>query len=252
MQIMIGCAKDMRSTCPTELPLRSEPLFADRAAANVMQLMGYTEEELCGVLGCNAQIARENRLRYIRFADGDGGLQAVMAYSGIVFKYLDAGSFCPADCDFAQRHLWITSFLYGLLRPMDVIKPYRLEGGVVLPANGVSMFDYWKPLLTDVLIDSVKADDGVLVDLASSEMRRLFDWRRVARELTVVRPEFFVQREGRLKTVVVYAKMCRGAMTRYALCNRLDGAEGLRGFDFEGFGWLESESTPGSPVFALA
>lgn len=62
MQIMIGCAKDMRSTCPTELPLRSEPLFADRAAANVMQLMGYTEEELCGVLGCNAQIARENRL----------------------------------------------------------------------------------------------------------------------------------------------------------------------------------------------
>jgi cytoplasmic iron level regulating protein YaaA (DUF328/UPF0246 family) len=129
MQIMIGCAKDMRSTCPTELPLRSEPLFADRAAANVMQLMGYTEEELCGVLGCNAQIARENRLRYVRFADGDGGLQAVMAYSGIVFKYLDAGSFSPADCDFAQRHLWITSFLYGLLRPMDVIKPYRLEGG---------------------------------------------------------------------------------------------------------------------------
>lgn len=181
MQIMIGCAKDMRSTCPTELPLRSEPLFADRAAANVMQLMGYTEEELCGVLGCNAQIARENRLRYVRFADGDGGLQAVMAYSGIVFKYLDAGSFSPADCDFAQRHLWITSFLYGLLRPMDVIKPYRLEGGVVLPANGVSMFDYWKPVLTDVLIDSVKADDGVLVDLASSEMRRLFDWRRVAR-----------------------------------------------------------------------
>lgn len=86
----------MRSTCPTELPLRSEPLFADRAAANVMQLMGYTEEELCGVLGCNAQIARENRLRYVRFADGDGGLQAVMAYSGIVFKYLDAGSFSPA------------------------------------------------------------------------------------------------------------------------------------------------------------
>ena len=111
MQIMIGCAKDMRSTCPTELPLRSEPLFADRAAANVMQLMGYTEEELCGVLGCNAQIARENRLRYVRFADGDGGLQAVMAYSGIVFKYLDAGSTTPP------------SSLYGFITSMGLSSP---------------------------------------------------------------------------------------------------------------------------------
>ena len=251
MQIMIGCAKDMRSTCPVALPLSSEPMFAGRAADNVMQLMGYTEEELCGVLGCNAQIARENRLRYVRFTDVGGGLQAALAYSGIVFKYLDAESFSLADCEFAQGHLWITSFLYGLLRPMDLIRPYRLEGGVVLPGNGVSMFDYWKPLLTDVLIDSVKADGGVLVDLASSEMRRLFDWRRVAREVTVVRPEFFVHRSGRLKTVVVYAKMCRGAMTRYAIVNRMGSPEALRCFEFEGFRLLEAESTAARPVFAV-
>ena len=111
------------------------------------------------------------------------------------------------------------------------------------------MFDYWKPLLTDVLIDSVKASGGLLVDLASSEMRRLFNWRKVAREVDVVRPEFYVSKGGRLKTIVIYAKMCRGAMTRYLLQNRIDNADKLKSFDFEGFSYSEVDSKPGFPAF---
>lgn len=97
------------------------------------------------------------------------------------------------------------------------------------------MFDYWKPLLTDHFIRSIKATGGVLVNLASDEMRGLFDWRRVESEVRVVSPEFSVFRQGRLKTVVVYAKMCRGAMTRFILKNRITDPGELKNFNFEGF-----------------
>ena len=79
------------------------------------------------------------------------------------------------------------------------------------------MFDFWKPRLTNVLIDSVKQDDGCLVHLATEEITRLFDWKRVKREVKVLEPQFFVRDGDKLKTIVVYAKMCRGAMTRYIL-----------------------------------
>lgn len=249
MQILIGCAKDMRGSDDSNYGIMTEPRFAGEAMHNALQMAGYDEAELADMLHCNADIARQNRLRYMHFAGEGSRLQAVLAYTGVVYKYLDAQSFTPDDKTYAQEHLWITSFLYGLLRPADMIKPYRLEGNVVLPDNGVSMFDYWKPLLTDVLIDSVKASGGLLVDLASSEMRRLFNWRKVAREVDVVRPEFYVNKGGRLKTIVIYAKICRGAMTRYLLQNCIENADKLKSFDFEGFSYSEVDSKPGCPVF---
>ena len=241
----------MRGCDNSGYDLMTEPRFGSEAMHNALQMAGYDEAELAEMLHCNADIARQNRLRYMHFAGEGPRLQAVMAYTGVVYKYLDAQSLAPDDKTYAQEHLWITSFLYGLLRPADMIKPYRLEGNVVLPGNGVSMFDYWKPLLTDVLINSVKASGGLLVDLASSEMRRLFNWRKVAREVDVVRPEFYVSKGGRLKTIVIYAKMCRGAMTRYLLQNRIDDADKLKSFEFEGFSYREVDSKPGCPVFVM-
>ena len=251
MQILIGCAKDMDGGCPCVPEVRTEPMFAARAAANAMQMLRYSDEEISEMLGCGMEIARESRRRYMRFHDEGDGLQAVLAYTGIVFKYLDAGSLTADELDFAQQHLWITSFLYGLLRPMDMIKPYRLEGDVVLPGNGVSMFDYWKPLLTDVLIDSVKADGGVLLDLASKEMRRLFDWRRVERSVRVVTPQFMVRRDGRLKTVVVYAKMCRGAMVRHVITRRIGDPSALGALAFEGFEFAGNDTKGGNHFFVM-
>lgn len=251
MRILIGCAKDMTDTDIVSPSLRTEPMFREQALHNALQMMSYGEEELRQMLGCNAAIARQNRLRYRHFADDEPSRQAVLAYTGIVYKYIRPEDFSAEDFAWSQEHLRITSFLYGLLRPMDMIKPYRLEGSVVLPDNGVSMFDYWKPLLTDELIRDVKAGGGVLLDLASSEMRRLFNWRRVAREVTVVRPEFRVMKDGRLKTIVIYSKMCRGAMARYVLKNRIDDAGALRGFSFEGFEYSESDSRDGFPFFIM-
>ena len=127
---------------------------------------------------------------------------------------------------------------------MDRIKNYRLEGNVKLPHNdNRNMFDFWKPRLTDVLIDSVKQDDGCLVHLATEEMTRLFDWKRVRREVKVLEPQFFIREEDKLKTIVVYAKMCRGAMTRYILQNRLTTKEELTAFSYEEFNYRPKSST---------
>ena len=84
------------------------------------------------------------------------------------------------------------------------------------------MFDYWKPILTDTFIKEIKAKGGILINLASGEMKDLFDWKRVEQEVQVITPEFQVWKKGKLTTVVVYAKMCRGELTRFIIKNRIE------------------------------
>lgn len=249
MKILIGCAKDMSQTSNARPRLVSEPMFKEQATANALQMTRYDAEEIADMLGCNTQIANDNLLRYRHFADPDKGLQSLFAYTGIVFKYIAPESFTTYDFAYAQKHLLITSFLYGLLRPMDEIKCYRMEGNVELPDNDKTMFDYWKPFLTDTLIDAVNSDGGTLVDIASKEMRRLFDWRKVEKKIRVIRPEFYVSRGGRLRTIVIYSKMCRGAMARYLIKERISAPSKLRDFSFEGFTYNTSDSTPDRPIY---
>ena len=179
-------------------------------------------------------------------------MPAVCAYTGTVFKRILPKDFSAEDFRYAQEHLRITSFLYGLLRPLDGIKPYRLEGDVRLPEKGgISMFDYWKPLLTDYFIEEIKNCGGVLINLASAEMKDLFDWKQVEQEVRVITPEFQVWKAGQPKTVVIYAKMCRGEMTRFIVKNRLECPEELKSFSWEGFVWDEIRSTENVWHFSL-
>lgn len=236
MQILLACAKDMTTRPELTPELSTKPRFLEEAERHVLQLAAFSETELGKALKCNARLAILNKLRYLSFFDPEGYGAAVLSYNGMAYRHLRAWDFTEAEYAYANDHLWICSFLYGLLRPMDRIKNYRLEGTVKLPDNDDrSMFDFWKPLLTDVLIDSVKQDDGCLVHLATDEMTRLFDWKRVKREVKVLEPQFFVREGEKLKTVVVYAKMCRGAMTRYILQNRLKTREELTAFSYEEF-----------------
>ena len=155
-------------------------------------------------------------------------------YKRQVFKRLDPSSFTDADFEYAQNHLNITSFLYGLLRPLDAIRPYRLEGDAVLPdAGDETRFAFWQQRLTDLFLDKIRADDGLLLNLASAEMKRLFDWRRLCREVRVITPEFRIREGERLRTVVVYTKMCRGEMTRFVLKNRINDPEIVKTFEWE-------------------
>lgn len=232
MQILISCAKTM-GYVEADVPFTSVPAFADDAATTVHQLAAMSADELKVALHTTPKIAAENVLRFGHFFDeANAAHPALLAYTGIVFKQISPERFSREDFDYAQKHLFITSFLYGLLRPLDEIRPYRLEGNVHLPdEEGPTRFEHWQPLLTDKLIEAIKADDGVLVNLASSEMKRLFDWKRVCKEVKVVTPEFKVMQEGRWRTIVVYTKMCRGQMTRFIINNHPVSIEELNQFE---------------------
>lgn len=254
MLTFISCAKTMALRCSVTVPQITVPHFEQEAVESALEMSQYTTAELERILRVNAKIAAENRLRYHDFCSEDNRpMPAVCAYTGAVYKRIFPEDFAAGDFLYAQEHLRITSFLYGLLRPLDGIKPYRLEGNVCLPEKGgISMFDYWKPLLTDFFIAEIKRLGGVLVDLASGEMKELFDWKRVEREVRVVTPEFQVWKNGQLKTVVIYAKMCRGEMVRYIIKNRIECTDGLRNFAWEGFSFDESRSTDRHLLFTLA
>lgn len=223
MKILISCAKMMNSDCTIELPHTSIPLYQSNANKIANIIMQYKAEELQTMLKINPKMANENKLRYEIFNTKLASkTPAIFAYSGIVFKYINPSDFTPADFEFAQRHLNITSFLYGLLKPLDLINLYRLEGNIKLQELGnISMFDYWKTKLTDNFIKEIKEDDGILCNLASNEMKKLFDWKRITKELKVISPNFKVYKDGKLKTIVVYTKMMRGEITREIIKNRI-------------------------------
>ena len=249
MQILLACAKIMNETTVTKTPLVTEPRFLKEAEHFALLMSQRSVEELMEMFHCSRQLAIENKLRYGRFFADNERLPAILAYYGQAYKCLDASTLNKDDFLFAQQHLWITSFLYGLLRPLDWIHPYRMEGKVEL--DGKTMFKHWKPLLTDLLIDSVKADDGILVHLATEEMQHLFDWNKVLKEVAVIQPQFLVMKNGKLKSITVYAKSCRGAMTRYIIKNKLVTPDDLTKFEYEGFEFKSDNGDSSHPHFII-
>ena len=180
MQIILASAKIMNDRSATKgdacqsKKVKSSPDIA-------RDMVQYSAETIAEMLGCSQQIAAQNRLRYMRFFDDGAKLPAILAYHGQAYKHLKAETLNVDDLNYSQEKLWITSFLYGLLRPLDAILPYRMEGNVELPSGeGQNMFGFWKRRLTDLLIDAVKADGGTLIHLATEEYQQLFDWQRVA------------------------------------------------------------------------
>ena len=146
MLVFISCAKTMAARCSVVVPEVTVPKFETEAVRNALEMSQYSVSELERLLRVNTKIAAENRLRFHDFCSEENrSMPAVCAYTGAVFKRILPKDFSAEDFRYAQEHLRITSFLYGLLRPLDGIKPYRLEGDVRLPEKGgISMFDYWK------------------------------------------------------------------------------------------------------------
>ena len=236
MQILIGCAKIMTGCAPSDISFATEPTFQSQANDNAMQMLNYSVEELCEMLHINRDMALENWKRFRSFHDNSIRQPAAFCYDGMVYQRLAPETLSDSELQYANDHLMISSFLYGILRPLDMINKYRLEGNVTLPNhNSKSMFDFWKPILTDWFINKIKADDGILIYLASDEMRNLFDWKRVKSEIKVITPSFKVDKNGKLKTIVIYTKMCRGAMARYIIKNRITNIDELKSFEYEGF-----------------
>ena len=251
MLVLLSCAKTMSGSSKIITPFETVPRFQQEASEIALQMSQFSVEDLERLLRVNAKIAVENYKRYQAFhAEGNLGLPAFLAYTGIVFKRLNPKVFSVEEFTYAQEHLRLTSFCYGLLRPLDVIRLYRLEGDVVLPELGnQNMFTYWQSRLTDVFIEDIKKAGGVLCNLASDEMKGLFDWKRVEKEVRVVTPEFHVWKGRKLATIVVYTKMSRGEMARFILKNKIQNPEELQNFSWEGFEFDESRSNEKNYIF---
>ena len=237
MKILLASAKIMRDQLkPLPEMAMSVPHFQKQAESFARDMANYSSETIAEMLGCSLQIGVQNKLRFMRFFEGEQMLPAIFAYHGQAYKHLKAETLTEEDLGFSQEHLWITSFLYGMLRPLDGILPYRMEGNVTLPSgDGENMFSFWKSRLTDVLISEVKADDGTLIHLATEEYQHLFDWQRVRREVHIVQPLFYARKGNSLKMQAVWAKTCRGAMTRFIIEHRLTNPAELCDFTYEGF-----------------
>ena len=248
MQILLANAKIMFDKAERK-PL-STPLFQSTANSLAAEMAMMDVEELARQLDCSPKIAAENWKRYQDFAVAEK-LPAILAYNGQAYKHLRAKTLSDEALAFAQEHLWITCFLYGLLRPMDGIVPYRMEHCVTLEATGDKPVNqFWHDKLTDVLIGSVKADDGILIHLSTEEYEHLFDWNRVCREVKVIHPLFYVrQSDGNLKMQAVWAKSCRGAMVRFILNNRLLTPQELTTFSHEGFEYAPQLGEEAFPHF---
>ena len=254
MITFISCAKTMAETCPQALPPATAPAFLDEARRMALSLAQLSPEEWADQLHVNPQIAARTSLRFKSFSDEPGNeLPALLAYTGMVFRHIRPQDFGREDWDYAQSHLLISSFLYGLLRPCDRIRPYRLEGHVRLPEGhgGTTLFAHWRPLLTEAFIARIREQGGTLANLASAEMKKLFDWKTVEQSVRVVTPDFYTLKGGRLKPVTVYAKMCRGEMTRFILKNRIEQPDDLKAFDWEGYRFRPEHSTGDHWIFAL-
>lgn len=252
MQIILASAKIMRERarskcCPEIIP--GEPRFLKQARMLASELARKSGGQLSELFSCSAAIGEQNRQRFQIFGSDEAEIMpAILTYYGQAYKHLDAETLSAEDLEWANSHLWISSCLYGLLRPLDGINTYRMEGGFTMESTaGERVNDFWKPLLTDLLIESVKADDGVLIYLDTEEFRALFNWKRVLAEITVIEPEFHIIKNGKLTTPAVWAKTCRGAMTRYIIEHRLTDPAQLTNFSYKGFAFSEQTlSAPGS------
>ncbi len=252
MLVLLAPAKTMDATSPVVVPFTTPSRYIDEANRIAWSMADYSVDELGGMLRVNRALATLTKERYMNFHSPDTpALPALLAYTGIVFRCMNPVDFSTDDFAYAQDHLRIASACYGLSRPLDEVKPYRMEYDVVLPSIGMPVADYWKTRLTDTLIADVQAAGGVLMNLASREIQLSLDWAKINAEVRVVTPEFKVFKGSGLKTIVIYAKMMRGLMTRHVLKNRLTHPDEILSFASEGFHYSPAHSTPGNPVFVM-
>ena len=236
MLVVVSPAKSLDMN-PTDVPV-TEPAFQDDAVRLSKTARNLTLTQLKGLMGISDDLARLNRDRFKDFAAtpaADATKAAALAFNGDTYQGLDAKSLSEDDLAWAQDHLRILSGLYGLLRPLDAIQPYRLEMGSKLKTRrGQSLYDYWGDMLAKTLNAHAAAQGtDTLVNCASQEYFGAAD--RKALKLRVITPVFMELKEDKPRIVSFFAKRARGAMARYMIVNRLQDPEDIKGFDTGGY-----------------
>lgn len=256
MLLVISPAKALDYETPPTTARFSQPDFLDDAAELIDILQKCTPADIAGLMSLSDKLATLNVARYASWSRpfaADNAKQALLAFNGDVYEGLAATTLDEAALAWAQDHLRILSGLYGVLRPLDLMQPYRLEMGTRLSnPRGKDLYAFWGERITaelNRLLDGEReaGRDAVLVNLASEEYFKSVKPRLLKGRL--VAPVFEDWKDGRYKIISFYAKRARGLMSRYAIENRIDDVEALKGFDNEGYAFAADASDGDTWVF---
>jgi hypothetical protein len=228
------------------------PEFVNEASLLIKPLRKLSVDQLINLMRISPKLAQLNQERFYLWRPEftpESSRQALYAFRGNVYSGLGADSLSPADIDAAQKQLRILSGLYGLLRPLDLIRPYRLEMGIQLSVGrNRNLYEFWQKKITaKVREDLDKSGSNLLINLASVEYFKAIDLKILKAE--VITPEFREAKDGTYKIVSFFAKKARGMMTRFILQNRIDSEDQLQAFDCDGYCFNRRLSEKGRPVF---
>jgi uncharacterized protein len=250
MLILLSPAKNMNFD-PVERALPSTtPSLIDETRILSKTTRQLTVSKLKSMMGINEDLAKLNRDRFQAFdADQPGEKQAALAFNGEVYRGLDAASLSEDDLAWAQDHLRILSGLYGALRPLDGIHPYRLEMGRKLHTRrGENLYDFWGAKIAQELNGLMEGEaEPVVLNLASNEYFKSVDKKTL--KARVITPVFKEEKDGQLRALMVYAKKARGMMARWAIENRISDPADLVKFDAGGYRFEADGSKGDSLLF---
>jgi len=225
----------------------TQPEFLKGAEILVTQIRQFSAMELAKLFGINANLAQQNADRYFNWHrpfTPKNAKQAVLVFNGEVFHGLDAKSFSVDDFIYLQTNLRILSGLYGILRPLDLIQPYRLEISTKLATKkGKDVYAYWGEKLTKLVNKTIKelGKPEIILNLASDEYFKSLN--RKGLKAKVIDFEFYQYKDDEYKSAVMYTKKARGMMARYVIQNRVEDIEDLKGFNYEGYWFTPQLST---------
>jgi hypothetical protein len=230
----------------------TQPIFVKEAAVIIKPLRKFSVDQLMKLMDISPKLAQLNQERYFlwrpEFTE-ETARQAIYAFRGDVYTGLDADTLLPAEINLAQEQLRILSGLYGVIRPLDLIRPYRLEMGTTLSVGkNNNLYEFWqKKITTRIREDLDKSNSNLLINLASVEYFKAIDQKRLKAE--IVTPEFRERKEGTYRMVSFFAKKARGMMTRFILQQEIQQQEHLQAFNCEGYCYNNRLSEKGRPVF---
>jgi hypothetical protein len=252
MLTVISPAKTLDFDTPPTTRKATQPRFLERSAELVADARGLNPADIRELMGVSEQIAELNHRRFMNWGvpfSLDNAKQAVLAFRGDVYTGLDADSLSSAQLGFAQKHLRILSGLYGLLRPLDLIQPYRLEMGLKFAnRGGRNLYEFWGDVIgAELNRELKKSGSNVMVNLASNEYFQAVRPRTLDAE--IITPVFKDLKGGKYKIISFYAKKARGQMARFIIERELTEPADLKKFRAGGYRYNKAESSARELVF---
>lgn len=252
MLALISPAKKLDFESETTMAAHSQPHFLEQAGKLAGAARKLSRAKLARTMNLSKNLAELNYQRFQDFNppfDLGNAKQAALVFNGDTYVGLQAPTFDKKDFEFAQNHLRIISGLYGLLRPLDLIQPYRLEMGARFsPPRKKDLYDFWNTTLTEAVESDLDGHlDKSVINLASNEYIKAIGKNKMNGNL--ITASFKEIKDGETRMIGLFAKQARGMMARYMVQNRIEEAEGLKDFNLGGYKYQKKLSTENQWIF---